>query len=182
MTLAVQMRAFELWNGLVSWRWTPTVGLALGSVVYVLLAIAIIPDHIGAKSSPSSSDRPLSTTTNRHTLSSSATAAPANDASEASPVEDPDANRTQRRSSRRNLREEAASIAKRGFSPPLPRAEPPPPEPALTPEPPPPVVPPTPIEPPTSSTQRVEVSPATPEAPAPSATEQPASPAPSAAQ
>jgi hypothetical protein len=38
---------------LLKWRWAPCVGLVLGSLSFVVLALAFIPDHLGAVVAPS---------------------------------------------------------------------------------------------------------------------------------
>ena len=41
------MRALRIWTDIAEWRWTPAVGLALGALSYVSLALLVIPDQIG---------------------------------------------------------------------------------------------------------------------------------------
>lgn len=38
---------------LMKWRWAPCLGLVLGSLAFVGLAIAVIPEHLGAEPAPS---------------------------------------------------------------------------------------------------------------------------------
>jgi hypothetical protein len=165
------MRVLDLWSGVTSWRWTPTVGLASGAVIYAVTAILLVPDHIGAEPARGALE------SGRAPNSGSALTTTAAVASETM-ADGPDTDSpAARRAARRAARLDAAQ-AKRGFSPPLPRPEaaapPPAPEPAAPPPPPPPPpepVPPPPAPPvnPPSSTQRVEVSPNVPAAEAPAA-------------
>ncbi|MDQ2646257.1 MAG: hypothetical protein M3020_20755, partial [Myxococcota bacterium] len=43
---------------MISWRWTPTLGLGLGAVIYAVGAIVLVPDHIGDKSRATNADQP----------------------------------------------------------------------------------------------------------------------------
>ncbi|HYO94454.1 MAG TPA: hypothetical protein VER33_08070 [Polyangiaceae bacterium] len=44
------MRSVRLWSDLRKWRWLPAVGLVLAALIYVMLALLLIPDRIGQAS------------------------------------------------------------------------------------------------------------------------------------
>lgn len=122
-------------NGLppvVSWRWAPCAALVLGSLSFVGFALLAIPDHIGhIDASSTTSSLQLG-----NQFARTQTPLPA-------PPADFSGDTTNTASASPSLRDRAATrtgdvsaFPKRGFSPPLERAEPPP-----TPAPPPPTVP-----------------------------------------
>jgi hypothetical protein len=192
------MRALELWSSVISWRWTPTLGLGLGAVVYALAAIVLVPDHIGEKSRDTDADEPRRLSQHTTSVSVAHAAAPSDEATPAEPAEDAAGNRRAARRAARREREAAEN--KRGFSPPLPRAEPLPPEPAPqrvdvspaqpAPEPPPAPPPPTaeapaPVAPAavaTTNTQNAAPAPSGANNPAPAPSQEAPAPAPSAQQ
>lgn len=140
----------------LSWRWTPAVGLSVASLVYVLIAVAVVPDEIFVPVTNARFTSKLPAPERRE-----AVVAEPDDEVDLPPAPPPV-----------HTTAAAADFGRRGFSPPLPRPEPPPPPP------PPPVaapVPPAPVMP-------VPAPEAVAPGPAPVAAEQPAEPeAPAAA-
>ncbi|HWA74114.1 MAG TPA: hypothetical protein VG937_17345 [Polyangiaceae bacterium] len=139
------MRSLRIWTDIVEWRWTPTVGLALGAVSYVSLALLIIPDRIGDDERNASRVGTFQALRNR-TSAFAASIAPSLTDSEppraesgAEPAPSPPTPAAQPHPT------DESNFPRRGFSPPLERAEPPPPTPTPTPEP---VVVPPPAPPP----------------------------------
>jgi hypothetical protein len=143
------MRSLRIWTDIVEWRWTPTVGLALGAVSYVSLALLIIPDRIGDDERNASRVGTFQALRNR-TSAFAASIAPSLTDSEppraesgAEPAPSPPTPAAQPHPT------DESNFPRRGFSPPLERAEPPPPPPPPTPTPTPePVVVPPPAPPP----------------------------------
>jgi hypothetical protein len=116
----------KLWSELVGWRWAPAVGLSVASLFYVLVVVALVPDEIGV---PMTNAR---FSQKRAPAPAEAPEAPAGPIivhdSEVPPMPPPVAVQPAG----------AVDFGRRGFSPPLERAEPPPA----------PVVPPPPVMPP----------------------------------
>jgi hypothetical protein len=114
----------KLWSDLVGWRWAPAVGLSVASLLYVLVVVALVPEEIGV---PMTNAR------------FSQKRAPA-EAPEAPtyPTSNPDTEMQPMPPPAPVQPAGAVDFGRRGFSPPLERAEPPPA----------PVVPPPPMVPP----------------------------------
>jgi hypothetical protein len=157
------MRALRIWTDILEWRWTPAVGLALGALCYVSVAVMVIPEQIGDHGGKS---RSLSTfqSLRSRTSAFAASIAPSLTDSD-SQHNDPTPAADQPRPSSAG---DDANFPRRGFTPPLPRPEPAP----AAPEPPPPPPPPLEVPPPPPE--------APPPVPPPSLTEMPAAPAPAA--
>jgi hypothetical protein len=146
----------------LKWRWAPCAALVLGSLSFVGFALLAIPDHIGEiDASSTASSLQLG---NQFARTQTPAPAAGNDWS---------GDTTNTVSASPSLRERAATrtgdvsaFPKRGFSPPLERAEPPAPPPA----PPPPI---TPVQPQLNIPPPVPALPAPPP-PAPAQAEPPA--------
>jgi hypothetical protein len=158
------MRSLRIWTDIAEWRWTPAVGLALGAVSYVSLALLIIPDRIGDEERNASRVGTFQALRNR-TSAFAASIAPSLTDTEP-PRADPAAEQapSQPTPPPPTHAIDEANFPRRGFSPPLERAEPPPPPPP-PPAPPEPVVVPPVAEPPVAAPPAA----APPSEPAPSA-------------
>lgn len=133
-------RVVQILSDFIRWRWAPFIGLVGASLFYVLFAILFIPSNVGASEPEADEDpgvdTPESTSErgdqNSETDAQTAPPSPVKHIERSSPVHAP-------------------APKRRGFSPPLERAEPVPPPPPAPPPPPPAVaeqVPPPPQAPP----------------------------------
>lgn len=127
------MRAPQIVRDFFAWRWAPCVALTAGSLVYVGLAVLLIPSQIDGGSRSSE----LATAFDRSTaLPSTAFGASVAQNSIAAP---PTAHEPVRRVTPQNTANDPMGAPRRGFSPPIEQPEAPPPPP-----PPPPAAMPTP--------------------------------------
>lgn len=129
------MRALRIWTDILEWRWTPAVGLALGALCYVSLALLVIPDRIGNDES----SRSISTfqSLRNRTSAFAASIAPSLTDSEATRDGSSVSPSPQAAAPGQGAQPRGESaFPRRGFSPPLEHIEtpPPPPEPALAPD------------------------------------------------
>lgn len=126
------MRVGQIVSDFVRWRWAPFVGLVSASLLYVLLAILIVPSRVGASESEHESDVEGVGPREAH---------PAAEESEPERPE-PDTLTRTRPTNRINPSSAAPRPPvvqrRRGFSPPLERPDPTPPPAAPAPAPPPP--------------------------------------------
>lgn len=146
----------------LSWRWAPFAALVAGACSFVGFALLVIPDHIGAKSNDGGSSLGLGLA-NSFVRTESGTASPSHDFSgdsTSSVSAALPANPTSRVIAR-----SGDGFPKRGFTPPLERAEPP-----AQPVPPPPPAPAPQAAPPPPA----EIPPPQAQPPAPAPAEQPA--------
>src|SRR4051812_2134866 len=148
------MRALKLWSDIIQWRWAPTVAIALGALSYVSLAVLIIPDRLGdASGSPSLGVNALSAARSSGSLfGASVSGAAQHEAGDTDTSSNSGLQGVVHGSSPRQVMQ--SGFPRRGFTPPLPRAEPevPPPPPPMAPPPavviqPPPPPPPPPAQP-----------------------------------
>jgi outer membrane biosynthesis protein TonB len=175
------MRALRIWTDIVEWRWSPAVGLALGALTYVSLALLVIPDSIGDEGKSLRSVGTFQSLRNRTSAFAASIApsladsetprgdtmnavvpAPQSQPSPEPPVSD-------------------GNFPRRGFSPPLERAEPPPPPapappavPEIVVQPPPPVPPPPAPPPPEAQPAPPNTAAEAPATPPPAASPDPA--------
>ena len=192
------MRALRIWTDIAEWRWTPAVGLALGALSYVSLALLVIPDQIGDDARKTSIGT-FQSLRNRNSAFA-ASIAPSLTDSEASRTDSVNAIAPTPPSPQPVAHVDESNFPRRGFTPPLERVEPappppPPPPPApeivVQPPPPPPAAeaPPAPPPAPPAEAQAVAapVPPPTPDQqpqaqpqpqPAPAAAAEPGQPAP----
>src|SRR5690349_14500844 len=141
------MRALRIWTGIVEWRWTPAVGLALGALIYVSLALLVIPDRIGNDESKTSGSLGTFQALRNRTSAFAASIAPSLTDEDSSRSEPPAATITAPPSPPPAAAVNEANFPRRGFTPPLERVEPPPPPPPPPPPMPEVVVQPTPVPP-----------------------------------
>src|SRR5688572_2392746 len=125
--MALPMRVLQILSDFVRWRWAPVVGLVGASLFYVLLAILLIPSQVGAQEpeeEPSALESPEQS-------SDRANDTPDTDAQTAAPS-------PVKHIERSSPLTPQVAPKRRGFSPPLERAEPapaPPPPPQAPPAP-----------------------------------------------
>jgi hypothetical protein len=154
------MRALRIWTDILEWRWTPAVGLALGALFFVSLALLVIPDRVGNDES----SRSISTfqSLRKRTSAFAASIAPSQTDSEA--TRDGSSVSPSPRGAAPGQGAQPggeSDFPRRGFSPPLEHVEapPPPPQPEVV------VQSPAPI-PPATFTERPADASAQPEPPA----------------
>ena len=125
----------------VTWRWTPFAALVLGALSFVGFTLLVIPDHIGQVDAQTTADR---FSLGNHFVRTPVGSTPAGDWSK----DNADPGTAAPGPVTRVATQGAEVFPKRGFSPPLDRAEQPPAQPSQPvlavppPEPPPPVPPP----------------------------------------
>ena len=123
------MRAPKLWFDIASWRWSPTVGLLLGSLLYVGVTVFAIPEHIGDGEPVRTQGFSLFGATRNRPTTLDANLSPS--------VPEPETDAAHSEVRRAPAARSGGGFPRRGFSPPLPR-----PEPVAAPPPPPPPAPP----------------------------------------
>lgn len=169
------MRALRIWTDIVEWRWTPAVGLALGALSYVSLALLVIPDRIGDEARAASRTGAFQALRSR-TSAFAASIAPSltdSDSTRGQPgaLQNAQSPPTPVAPPARPVDE--ASFPRRGFSPPLERVEPPPPPPPPPAPPPEPIAVPVPAPPPPPVASPAPAEPAQGPPPAPDAPPEP---------
>jgi len=123
------MRAPKLWFDIASWRWSPTIGLLLGSLLYVGVTVFAIPEHIGDGEPVRTQGFSLFGATRNRPAALDANLSPS--------VPEPETEAAHLEVRRAPAARSGGGFPRRGFSPPLPR-----PEPVAAPPPPPPAPPP----------------------------------------
>lgn len=115
------MRSPQLVNDFIQWRWAPCVGLTAGSLAFVVLALLVIPTHVGGESRSASALNSYEAPRPQRAIFSSALARPDTEAEERRPEPVRIARVAPQPPARSS---ETSAPLQRGFSPIIERPEP----------------------------------------------------------